>query len=120
MTESSTRSAAHTTIKQKGFVGAVLLAFSLSGGLAFGADDPGGATSQSVQIPATGMKSGRLTAKEEGSAAINGQSYAFHSKIVFADDEREPIQWSNFKKGDEVQFHLKQERIDFLILVRPK
>ncbi len=73
-----------------------------------------------VDIPKTGMKSGRLTAKGDSSAEISGQAYSFHSKIVFADDEGRQREWKDFKKGDHVQYHLKQERIDFLVLELPK
>jgi hypothetical protein len=99
--------------------GSALLAVLLSGGMAFGEVE-----SQEelppVQIPATGMKSGRLTDKGEKSAEISGKDYAFHPKIVFGDDEERPLEWKDFKRSDEVQYHLKQERIDLLILVRPK
>jgi hypothetical protein len=73
-----------------------------------------------VELPKTGLKSGRLTAKGDSSAGISGQAYAFHSKIVFADDEGRQREWKDFKRGDFVQYRLKQERIDFLVLELPK
>jgi hypothetical protein len=70
--------------------------------------------------PATGMKSGHITTTHKASVEINGTSYNFHPNIVLADDEGRPLEWSKYKKGDEVQFHLKREQIDYLILVLPK
>ena len=118
MAESSVRSAAHRTMAHRGLIGAVLLAFLLSGGVA------ASAVAQEelppVEIPQTGMKSGRLTAKHEKSAEISGQDYALHSKIVFGDDESRPLEWKDFKRGDDVQYHLTKEQIDLLIRVLPK
>jgi hypothetical protein len=119
MTESSARLTAHMTVLQRGFIGAMLVTFLLSGGPAFGAADTE-TMPPPLQIPKTGMKDGRLTATHENSAEISGRDYAFHPKIEFGDDEGERRQWKEFKKGDQVQFHLKQEKVDYLILVPPK
>jgi hypothetical protein len=120
MAESNVRSAAHMTLAQSGLIGAALLVFLLFGGPAFGAADTEAPPSPPLQIPQTGMKDGRLTATHENSAEISGRNYAFHPKIEFGDDEGERRQWKEFKKGDQVQFHLKQEKVDYLILVPPK
>lgn len=118
MTESSVHEASHTTMTRRGFIGAVLLAVLLSGGVALGAkNDP---DPPSVQVPTTDMKSGRLTAKQEKSAEISGQDYTFHLKIVFADDQGRVREWKEFRRGDYVQYHLKQGQIDFLVLELPK
>ena len=118
MTELSKRSAAQTTMTRRGFIGAVLLVFLVSGGAAFGAkNDP---DPPEVQMPTTDMKSGRLTAKQEKSAEINGQDYAFHLKISFADDQGRLREWKEFRRGDYVQYHLKQGQVDFLVLELPK
>ena len=118
MAESSARSAVHRTMAQRGFIGAVLLAFLLSGGVT------ASAVAQEelppVKMPQTGMKSGRLTAKHEKSAEISGQDYAFHSKIMFGDDRERQLEWKDFKRGDEVQYHLTKEQLDLLIRVLPK
>jgi hypothetical protein len=103
----------------RGFVGAALLALLLSGGAAYG-EKSQDVDVPLVELPKTGMKSGLLTAKGDTSAGISGQAYAFHSKIVFADDEGRQREWKDFKKGDYVQYRLKQERIDFLVLELPK
>jgi hypothetical protein len=101
--------------------GAMLLVFFVLGVMTVGAAPPvQEETLQLVDIPKTGMKSGQLTSKGDSSATISGQAYAFHPKIVFADDERAPREWKDFKKGDFVQYRLKQERIDFLVLELPK
>lgn len=118
MTESSARSAAQTTMTRRGFIGAVLLAFLLSGGLTVSVVAQ--EELPEVHIPKTGMKSGQLTAKHEKSAEISGNDYAFHPKIVFGDDEERPLEWKDFKRGDDVQYHLTKEQIDLLIRVLPK
>lgn len=101
-----------------------LLALMLAVGMIFsvavaGADeiDP---KSILPQIPKTDLKSGQITAKGEHSVAINGHDYTFQKTIVFADDEGEWREWTEFKKRDDVQFHLKQGQIDYLILVPRK
>lgn len=121
MAESSARSATHTTgmMTRRGVAGMVLVAFLLSGGLVAGvwAEDE---VSTLVDIPKIGMKSGQITATHDRSVEISGREYAFHPKIIYADDERNPREWKEFKKGDYVQYRLKQERIDFLVLELPK
>lgn len=98
--------------------GAGILALLLSGGAAFGVvndQDP-----PRVQVPTTDMKSGQLTGRHEKSAEINGKDYAFHLKVSFADDSGQLREWKEFRKGDYVQYHLKQGQIDFLLLELPK
>lgn len=73
-----------------------------------------------VEIPTTGMREGRITARHEGSVEINRKEFAFHPKIVFADDEGNLRDWKDFKRGDFVLYRLKQDRIDFLVLELPK
>jgi hypothetical protein len=98
--------------------GSALLAFSLAGNPAFSAvSDP---DPPQAQAPAAGMKSGRLTAKHDKAAEIDGRDYAFHSKIEFADDAGRAREWKEFRRGDYVQYHLKQGQIDFLLLELPK
>jgi hypothetical protein len=100
------------------FAGAGMLTILLSGGPAFGVvNDPDPPT---VEVPTTDMKSGLLTSKQDKAAGINGQDHAFHLKIVFADDTGRVREWKEFKKGDHVQYHLKQGQIDFLLLELPK
>ena len=118
MAESSTRSAAHTTMAQRVFIGAVLLVFLLSGGLAVSAVAQ--EELPEVHIPKTGMQSGKITAKHEKAVEISGQDYALYSKIVFGDDEERPLEWKDFKKGDEVQYHLAKGQIDLLIKILPQ
>jgi hypothetical protein len=115
--EISTRSVAHGT--GQAVAGAALLAFLLTVGLAVGASNAAADPSPS-QIPKTGMKSGLLTAKYEDSAEISGTKYVFHPKVEFASEEGSPLEWKEFKKGDRVQYHLKGERIDFLVLLLPQ
>jgi hypothetical protein len=96
-----------------------LVALVLSGALALGAQQEEGAVAQ-VELPTSGLKSGQLTAKQEKAAAIDGREYPFHPTIVFADDEGNPRDWQSFKRGDVVQYRLKQGQLEVLILVLPK
>jgi hypothetical protein len=99
--------------------GLALLALVLSGGTVFSAP-VNDADPPQVQLPATGLKAGRLTAKHDKSAEISGNDYAFHSKIEFADDRGRVREWKEFRRGDHVQYRLKQGQIDFLVLELPK
>ncbi len=116
MMNSNMHSAAQRT--RQALAGIALLALLLSGAPAASvhADD----AVQQVEIPKTGMQSGQLTGKSDSSAEIGGRGYAFHKKVVFASEEGSPLEWNAFKKGDRVQYHLKGERIDFLILILPQ
>lgn len=102
----------------RGLVGILLLAVLVVGGPAVFAaqqEDP-----PKVEIPTTGMKEGRITARHDRSVEINRKEFTFHPKIVFADDEGNQREWKDFKRGDFVQYRLKQDRIDFLLLELPK
>lgn len=120
MVNNDTQSAGNTTgtRMRHGMLWAGVLALVLVGGAAFGAkNDP---DPPSVQVPTTDMKAGRLTAKQEKSAEISGKDYAFHLQIAFADDQGRVREWKEFRRGDYVQYHLKQGQIDFLVLELPK
>jgi len=99
---------------------ALMLAVGVAlGGAVAGAEDVDQKAAQ-PQIPKTDLKSGAITAKAEKSVEIDGRDYAFQKNVVFADDEGEWREWTDFKKRDRVQFHLKQGQVDYLILVLPK
>lgn len=117
MTEFVKRSAAARA--RSVFAGFVFLAVLLSGGPAF-SESEGGEDLPPIEIPKTGMKSGRLTEKHDKGAEIGGQGYKFHPNVEFGDDENRRLEWKNFKRGDEVLYHLKKEQIDVLIRVLPK
>lgn len=94
--------------------GVALLILLLSGGPAVSL------FAQQVELPTSGMQSGQLTGKSDSSAEIGGRAYAFHPKVVFASEQGNQMEWKEFKKGDRVQYHLKGERIDFLVLILPQ
>ena len=124
MANNDTQSVGNTTgtRMRHGMLWASLLALVLVGGLATGAVAQQEVQQgiQLVDLPTTGMKSGQLTAKHDNSAEISGLAYTFHPKVAFASEEGSPMEWKDFKKGDRVQYHLKQERIDLLVLVLPQ
>ena len=106
--------------KRTGYMltGIALLALLLSGGPAVIVNAQEGA--QQVELPKSGMQSGQLTGKSDSSAEIGRRAYAFHPKVVFASEDGNQMEWKEFKKGDRVQYHLKGERIDFLVLILPR
>lgn len=97
----------------------LFLCLFLTGGIAAAAETNASGPPP-FQMPTSGVKSGHITAKHESSVEINGTRYAFHPKVEFWTDEGLQLEWRDFNKGNEVQFHLKQERVDFLVLVQPK
>jgi hypothetical protein len=99
--------------------GGILLSFLLSGGMVFSASNDEN-NPPPFQMPKTGMKSGHITARHEKSVEISGKDYAFHEKAEFWTDEGGQLEWKEFKRGDEVLFHLKQEKIDYLVLIPPR
>ena len=117
MMGTNTHSVAQRT--RQAFAGIALLALLLSGGVAFSAGNDE-TNPPSFQMPKTGMMSGRITAKNEKSVEISGRTYALHPKVEFWNEEGGQLDWSDFRRGDEVQFHLKQEKVDYLILNLPK
>ncbi len=112
----NTHSAAQRT--RQALAGIALLALLLSGAPAVSVH--AGDAGQAVGIPKTGMQSGQLTAKHDNAAEINGRAYTFHPKVEFTSEEGSPMEWKDFKKGDRVQFHLKGERVDFMVLILPQ
>lgn len=110
--ELSTRSAVNRTRWM--LAGIALLALLLSGGPAVSL------FAQQVELPKSGLQSGQLTGKSDSSAEIGRRAYAFHPKVVFASEEGSALEWKDFKKGDRVQYRLKGERIDFLVLLLPQ
>jgi len=116
MMESSTQSAAQRM--RQALAGIALLALLLSGAPAISVNAQ--ETAQPAQVPKTGLRAGQLTAKHDSSAEISGRAYAFHPKVAFVDEKGSELEWKEFKKGDRVQYHLKGERIDFLILLLPQ
>lgn len=116
--ELSTRSVVYTA--GQAVAGVAFVALLLAGGPAFGDSDKVEADLPPIQIPKTGMKSGRLDAKHDKGAEISGRDYKFHPKVEFGDDEERRVEWKDFKKGDQVQYHLTKEQIDLLLRVLPK
>ena len=120
MADYSTRSMDKTagTRMRHGALWAGILALVLAGGLAVGAVAEEG--THLAPVPTTGMQSGKVTDKHDTSIKINGQEYALHPKVTLADDQEVEAAWEDFKKGSQVWFHLKQEKIDYLILELPR
>jgi hypothetical protein len=75
---------------------------------------------QSESAPSVDMVSGQVTAKRGQSIEINGREYMLNRNVVIKDEEGRPRELKDFEQGTEVRFHLKQERIDQLVLILAK
>jgi hypothetical protein len=66
------------------------------------------------------FKSGQVTEKKGNRLEIDKKDYVLQANVTVKDDEGRPRELSDVVPGTMVQFHLKQGRIDQLVLVLPK
>ncbi|MGH7236190.1 MAG: hypothetical protein ACREIO_07385 [Nitrospiraceae bacterium] len=66
------------------------------------------------------FKSGQVTDKKGNRIEIDKKDYVLKSDVTVRDDEGKKRELSEVAPGSMVQFHLKQGRIDQLVLVLPK
>ena len=66
------------------------------------------------------FKSGQVTDKTKNRIEIDKKDYVLQANVTVRDDEGRPRDLSEVTPGAVVQFHLKQGRIDQLVLVLPK
>ncbi len=66
------------------------------------------------------FKSGQVTDKTKNRLEIDKKDYVLQANVTVRDDEGRPRDLSEVVPGTMVQFHLKQGRIDQLVLVLPK
>lgn len=89
------------------------------GGLTLNGGDEGLAqTSGSASL--ADFKSGQVTDKKGSHLEIDKKDYVLQAKVTVTDDEGKPRDLSEVVPGAMVQFHLKQGRIDQLVLLLPK
>ena len=66
------------------------------------------------------FKSGRVTDKKGNRLEIDKKDYVLQANVTVRDEEGKPRDLSEVMPGAFVQFHLKQGRIDQLVLLLPK
>ena len=79
-----------------------------------------GLAQTSEPAPLAGFQSGQVTGKQGTTLAIDNNSYQLTPDVSVKDEEGNPLQLSDVVPGVEVMFHLKQGRIDKLVLILPK
>jgi hypothetical protein len=105
------------------------VALLIIGGMPIGGVPIGGITVNGVdeglaQTSGSGsladFKPGHVTGKQGNKLEIDKKDYVLHANVTVKDDEGRPRELSDVVPGTMVQFHLKQGRIDQLVLVLPK
>ena len=66
------------------------------------------------------FKSGQVTDRQGNRLEIDKKDYLLKSDVTVRDDEGKPRDLKEVTPGSIVQFHLKQGRIDQLVLVLPR
>ena len=66
------------------------------------------------------FKSGQVTDKHGNRLEIDKKDYVLQANVTVRDDEGKPRDLGEVTPGAMVQFHLKQVRIDQLVLILPR
>ncbi|MFQ5992767.1 MAG: hypothetical protein ACE5NA_10070 [Nitrospiraceae bacterium] len=74
----------------------------------------------SVVMDTAGWPSGQVTGKQTNSIRIDGRAYLLHGELALVDDEGKTVAWSALAVGSWVKFHMKDGRIDRLVLLLPR
>lgn len=69
--------------------------------------------------PSESWPSGKVTALGKKSIQINGKDYPLDSHVIVKYDTGGAASLPAIAHGDTVRFHLKQGRIDMLVIVQP-
>jgi len=83
-----------------------------------GVDESLAQTSGSASL--ADFKSGQVTDKKGNRLEIDKKEYVLQANVTVRDDEGKPKDLSDVAPGAMVQFHLKQGRIDQLVLILPR
>ncbi|MGH7166672.1 MAG: hypothetical protein ACREIS_14230 [Nitrospiraceae bacterium] len=68
----------------------------------------------------TSLPSGQVTALRIDEIQISDRNYPLDPNVVVSDDAGSPRTLKDLKPGDWVRFHLRQERVDRIIVINPK
>ncbi len=102
----------------------VTVVLLIMGGVPIGAITLEGVDEGFAQTSGSGsladFKSGQVTDKKGNRLEIDKKDYVLQSNVSVKDDEGKQRELSEVGPGAVVQFHLKQGRIDQLVLVLPR
>lgn len=103
---------------QVGIVLWIVLILSMAGiVMLVGSEGWGQGTAQESRL---GYQTGQVTARHGQSIQINKKDYAVDDSVTVKDDEDRPRELKDIKEGSEVQFHLRRDKIDAIILILPR
>lgn len=96
----------------------ILLILSVAGMVIFvGGEGWGqGTTSDSRLV----YQTGQVTGLQGRTIQINKKDYEVDASVTVKDDENRPRELKEVKEGSEIQFHLKRDKIDTIILMLPR
>ena len=100
----------------------LMIGLVLMGGVPFGSVEAGwaqGAGPSSSAGSAT-FQSGQITANLATGLQMDHKHYPLDSIVTITDDEGRARELKDLVPGSRVQFHLKQGRIDKIVLILPK
>ncbi len=100
----------------------LMIGLVLLGGVPFGSVEAGwaqGAGPSSSAGSAT-FQSGQITANLATGLQMDHKHYPLDSIVTITDDEGRARELKDLVPGSRVQFHLKQGRIDKIVLILPK
>ncbi len=67
-----------------------------------------------------GFQSGQVTDKRRNEIQIDKQGYSLHPMITITDDEGSLRDLQELTPGTWVKFHLKEQRIDQIVIILPR
>lgn len=68
----------------------------------------------------TGLRSGQVTGRQGTGIQIDGKDYKLAPAVTIKDDAGKPRDLDAFREGATIQFHVRHDQIDQLILVLPR
>ncbi len=102
----------------------VAVALLVIGGVPIGGVTLSGVDEGLAQTSGSGsladFKSGQVTGKHGNRLEIDKKDYVLQANVTVRDDEGKPKDLNDVTPGAMVQFHLKQGRIDQLVLLLPR
>lgn len=68
----------------------------------------------------TGLRSGQVTGRQGTGIQIDGKNYKLAPDVTIKDNEGNTRDISAFLEGTAIQFHVRRDQIDQLILILPR
>jgi len=96
----------------------IVLILSMAGIVVLvGSEGWGQGTAQESRL---GYQTGQVTAIQKHSIQINKKDYEVDESVTVKDDEDRTRELKDIKEGAEIQFHLRRDKIDAIILILPR